>query len=274
MQSAPPLRPHGFWCTCKPFPKIWVANLVFSSTSPACFKQSWAEVAFWLWAGARNSFMWMLSVIYGWQQKHGAGVRDTSREKETERSRVEFSRFPSLQGSYRSLLRQVLKLVIRVFSSARISTCAVRSKRDVMFLPPVASQMTIFHSWMFYIVRKLCTIRALMKINDWFIDSFCRECAFSFGLCCVTEQQKWRMKPHYKRASLFRMKYLPHDTDKIQVHTERITYIIMNISQDLFKNSLSYTWGFDSSFYPHVSGMAEKNQAGYSNVTAGYACQR
>lgn len=44
MQSALPLCPHGFWCTCTTFPKIWVANFVFSSMSPACFKQSSTEV--------------------------------------------------------------------------------------------------------------------------------------------------------------------------------------------------------------------------------------
>lgn len=79
MQSALPLCPHGFWCTCTTFPKIWVANFVFSSMSPACFKQSSTEVEFWLWISARNSFMWLLSVIYEWQ--HRPGVKDTSTVK-------------------------------------------------------------------------------------------------------------------------------------------------------------------------------------------------
>lgn len=38
VQSALPPHPHHFWCTCKPLPKIPVANSVFSSESPACFK--------------------------------------------------------------------------------------------------------------------------------------------------------------------------------------------------------------------------------------------
>lgn len=142
IQSAPP-RPHGIWCTCKPLPKIRVANLVFSSVSPACFKMSSTDEELQLWIGARHSFMWLLSVIYERQQKH----RDTKGGME-ERGRSlgwllwgwGWRKFPMFEVSYRSLRQQVLKLLIQECSCARV-VHTTDGCNDTTSLPPVASQV-------------------------------------------------------------------------------------------------------------------------------------
>lgn len=65
-----------------------------------------------------------------------------------------FSKFPSLEVSYRSLMQQVLNVVLCVFLSAHMLpnlrgekstyTVTVKTVKDTMFLPPAASLVIVF----------------------------------------------------------------------------------------------------------------------------------